>query len=140
MTSRLSFDAKNVKSPNFEAGVVKILAGKEATLTAAEKKCVVPLLRPCCGDPTTSSAALSLVERAKKRRKTGESLYIDCRFLCPTSNLCERFFSSAKFAQTDCRKSMLPQNFEAQMLLYFNMDLWGVNDVVVAMNGDTETE
>ncbi|RHY17778.1 hypothetical protein DYB32_010473 [Aphanomyces invadans] len=81
MTSRLACNSKNVKNPDFEVGVVKILAGRESSLTPGEKKCVASLLRPTNPASGKTVESLTLDQRAKKRAKPGESLYVDCRFL-----------------------------------------------------------
>ncbi|KAH9069274.1 hypothetical protein Ae201684P_004962 [Aphanomyces euteiches] len=83
----------------------------------------VPIDRPC------------LAERAKKRmKKTGDDKqFMDCRFIRPTSNICERLFSMAKLALTDRRRAMHPQTFEQQVFLKVNMAYWGVDDVIEIM-------
>ncbi|RHY38716.1 hypothetical protein DYB30_010454, partial [Aphanomyces astaci] len=74
---------------------------------------------------------MSLAERALKKKKVTRvtSGFMDFRFLCPTSNMCERFFSSTKLAIGDRRCSMTPKNFEEQMFLHANINLWTIEDV-----------
>jgi hypothetical protein len=80
---------------------------------------------------TSIENSFSLTERALKRKKNNvdNPKYIDLRFLRPTSNLCERFFSIAGFCLSSRRESILSSNFEIQMFLNINGDLWGVDDV-----------
>ena len=60
--------------------------------------------------------------------------YLDLRFIVPTSNLCERFFSVAGYALDDRRKRLLPSNLESQLFLNQNARLWGVEEVHNMMN------
>lgn len=79
---------------------------------------------------------LSFSERAMKRRKKHESqcgMYVDVRFSLPTSNLRERFFSTAGHALGDTRKNILPANFEIQIFLLMNSDLWNAEEVKPAI-------
>ncbi|RLN99162.1 hypothetical protein DYB28_009074 [Aphanomyces astaci] len=91
---RLGPDASVVEDPTFESGVVKVLQHMEAYV----------------GD----TDSMSMAARALKRRKLlqARSNYLDCRFLRPTSNMCERLFSMTKWAMTDRRRSVLRSNFE----------------------------
>ncbi|ETV82391.1 hypothetical protein H257_05043 [Aphanomyces astaci] len=83
-----------------------------------------------------------MASRAKKRRKMQQSCrgFMDCRFLRPTSNMCERLFSVTKWALTDRCQSMLPSNFEEQMFLHSNAFLWGIDDVKSVMEGVAQDE
>ena len=78
-----------------------------------------------------SQRKLSLLERTLKRRKMVGSAgkYIDTRFIVPTSNMVESFFSRAGYALNDRRRSLLPANLEAQMFLLANTGFWNVEDV-----------
>ncbi|KAG6957591.1 hypothetical protein JG688_00010895 [Phytophthora aleatoria] len=49
---------------------------------------------------------------------------MDVAFVPPTSNECERFFSSVKLVFNDLRQSMDPMTLEAVMCLGINRDLW----------------
>ncbi|RHY12878.1 hypothetical protein DYB25_012446 [Aphanomyces astaci] len=103
-----------------------------ARATSSTRRSCYTQMRPS----NPSDKPLTLAERAKKRKKTSheEFNYLDCRFLRPTSNMCERFFSLAKLALTDHRRAMTPQNFEQQMFLKVNNWLWYVSDLVKAMS------
>ncbi|RHY85750.1 hypothetical protein DYB26_013968 [Aphanomyces astaci] len=77
-------------------------------------------------------------ERALKRQRRvpSEGKFLDCRFIVPTSNICERFFSATKRAIGDHRCGLLPKNFESQMFLYANADMWGMDDVQKIMQAN----
>ncbi len=64
---------------------------------------------------------------------------MDLRFLLPTWNLCERFFSIAGHTLGDRRQNILPSNFEMQLFLYMNSSLWGLEDVNRAILDQEET-
>lgn len=133
---RLSSSADIVATEDFENAVVKIMNDEGNTLTASEKVAAVPLLKDVLEVPETNDANESLAQRALKRRKqvvrTADK-YLDLHFLCPTSNICERFFSKAGHALTDRRQSINPSSFEQQMFLHMNASLWGTSDVESAI-------
>ncbi|CAK4842573.1 unnamed protein product, partial [Aphanomyces euteiches] len=79
-----------VKNANFENEVVKILGQLQASMSDGEEKSVSHLL---VNDAATlsddqSDAMMSLVERSKVTANS----YMDCRFIQPMSNMCERLF------------------------------------------------
>lgn len=83
------------------------------------------------------SSDLPLAERVMKRRRlsrNAKSAYIDLRSLQATSNICERFFSTAGHALTIKRRCLLPSKFEAQLFLFSNKELWSIQDVHSAIN------
>lgn len=130
---RLNSNARIVHDPCFESGVLRIQEGQECDLKGDEKAAVSSLL---LGGSVLNEGELgpqSIIERASKRLRTDGTLqpsaYMDTRFLLPTSNLCERFFSIAGYAMTNRRKGILPSNLEAQLFLFMNRDLWGINDI-----------
>jgi len=55
--------------------------------------------------------------------------YLDLRFIVLTSNMCERLFSKAGCALSDRRKSLAPVNFEQQIYLHANANLWDLREV-----------
>ena len=64
---------------------------------------------------------------------TGTAGYVDMKFVPPTSNTLERFFSKAKFFLGDYRYRITPEHFEAQLFLNVNKDWWDqgtVQDVI----------
>ncbi|KAF0706983.1 hypothetical protein AaE_013834 [Aphanomyces astaci] len=142
---RLRPGASIIQDPHFEAGVVKVLMHMSPSLTDQERLSIARLaVTAGMGDDDRMSDAdcMSMASRAKKRRKMQQSCsgFMDCRFLRPTSNMCERLFSVTKWALTDRRQSMLPSNFEEQMFLHCNAFLWGIDDVKSVMEGVAQDE
>ena len=75
---------------------------------------------------------MSLAERALKKRRIAnatQSRYMDTRYIFPTSNICERLFSTAGFTLSDRRRRLLTCNFEMQIFLHVNSSYWGISDV-----------
>ena len=62
----------------------------------------------------------------KKRRlgSTKKEEFMNTNFLFPTSNIIERFFSSATFAFDDHRQRLLPIHLEEQLFLKINNKFW----------------
>ncbi|KAH9135203.1 hypothetical protein AeRB84_019283 [Aphanomyces euteiches] len=135
---RLSSLAEIVHYPDFESGIVKIQSREESLMSDGEIASVSTMVARACEHENAPAAAgeMSLAERALKRHRRDDtpSVYMDCRFILPTSNLCERFFSIAKHALGDRRGRLLPSNFEAQMFLHENVAYWGIDDVIAALN------
>ena len=63
--------------------------------------------RPC------SDFAVDLLKKRKLERKSSE--YMNAKIILPTSNLVERFFSTATYAYSDMRRNLLPYNLEMQL-------------------------
>ncbi|KAH9135418.1 hypothetical protein LEN26_006419 [Aphanomyces euteiches] len=100
-SSRLAPLATIVACPEFENVIVKILIGQDKKMNDGEKKSVCRLRRDANQDVDGTAAegtCLSLAERACIMMTKSEDNYVDVRFLRPTSNMCERFFSIAKHA------------------------------------------
>ncbi len=74
---------------------------------------------------------LSFVEQALKKRKVmvSESVYTDTRYIFPTTNLVERFFSKAGHTLDQRRHQITPANLEMQLFLHLNRSLWDITDV-----------
>ena len=77
-----------------------------------------------------------MIEQAGKNRRTSmvqSDLCIDPRFILPTTNTCERLLSVAGNALSDRRQEIHPANFEKQMFLKVNDELWKIeyiNEVI----------
>ena len=123
--------------PNFESAIVKIqklqLENKDLDLTRAEKAAVKHLLKPRAEEveEKEQSGACNISEAIRlinKRKTTSfraqDSDYIDCRFIRPTTNVCERLFSVSGYALTKNRQGLLPENLEMQLFLKANIHLW----------------
>ncbi|RHY05928.1 hypothetical protein DYB37_012316 [Aphanomyces astaci] len=129
--SRLGVDADIVHFQDFENAVVKIMNQSANTMSVGELESVGRLKSTAKPSSEAQDKPTTILERTKKKQKTmqDQSVYMDCRFIRPTSNMCERFFSWAKYALNDRRRGTSPQNFEQQMFLKVNSDLWDVSDV-----------
>lgn len=136
--NRLSESAGIVLHPDFERGVTKVQENRIGELTIAESSAIQCLKIEMGEESESSSPPLTILERAAKRVRMSTTcavqIYSDTRFIVPTSNVCERFFSTAGHALSDRRKSILPSNFEAQLFLNFNWSLWGIEDVNGVIN------
>lgn len=135
LNSHCGKNASIIHSVDFENTIVKILDGKESDLCEKEKDSVVNL-KLNISPVETETAALSkpnfaadLLKRRKMEKTNSNSAYMNCKFLRPTSNMVERFFSLAKFTYNDLRKKLLPYNLEMQLFLNLNGHLW--NDRLV---------
>jgi len=99
--SRLSPDADIVHHSALGSGIVKIIERNFSMMTRDELASTACLrIEAGTTDTPTVANELSMVERASKRVKieNSTSAYMDCRFIVPTSNMCERIFSTAGFA------------------------------------------
>ncbi|ETO81185.1 hypothetical protein F444_04449, partial [Phytophthora nicotianae P1976] len=104
MKARLVANAAIVNYPNLESGLVKLQRGE--ALTAAEKVAYKSV-------EAVEEQRDLIVKEAFKRRKVAKlAAYEDVAFIPPTSNECERFFSSVKLVYTDLRKRMEPEKLE----------------------------
>ncbi|ETM34740.1 hypothetical protein L914_18230 [Phytophthora nicotianae] len=104
------------------------LSGRKEQLSAAERADFRRTGRDVTEETSpTQAAQLSLVQQAFKKRKVSKrSLYADVAFIPPTSNECERFFSSVKLVYSDLRKRLDVSTLEVLMFLMYNSDLWDV--------------
>ena len=106
----------------------------ENELSDNEKEAVILLKLPNSNLPTDTNSETSIDFAAtllKKRKiETAGSQYMNVKFILPTSNLVERFFSSATYSFGDLRQSLLPMNLEMQLFLKINQRFW--NEQIVA--------
>lgn len=122
-----------VKSPDFENGIVKVLFGEEAKLTAKEEAALARL-RVTESDREEPEERLSFAERLLKGGvRTKKSKYIDLAWIPATSNEVERLFSRAGLVLSERRRSMHPMTLEILMFLEYNDRLWNANTVAEAM-------
>ena len=130
-------DATIVKSPAFERGVKKIQDEDEKNLTLEEKLAVKNLRRSVNADTEsdeTDSGDFASEILKKKRKVAAKSSYIDTRFIQPTSNMVERFFSSSGFAASELRQNISPVHLEEQLYLKANKRFWNVQLVNEVFN------
>ena len=75
---------------------------------------------------TNSETSIDFAATLLKKRKIEKagSQYMNVKFILPTSNLVERFFSSATYSFGDLRQSLLPMNLEMQLFLKINQRFW----------------
>ncbi|RHZ18021.1 hypothetical protein DYB31_006517 [Aphanomyces astaci] len=133
----LSRSANIVQQPNFENGVCKIQNPLSGQMSVGESESVGGL-RVAPLEAAVADKHETYAERALKRQRRvpSEGKFLDCRCIVPTSNICERFFSATKRAIGDHRCGLLPKNFESQMFLYANADMWGMDDVQKIMQAN----
>lgn len=58
-----------------------------------------------------------------------EQKYFDVRSIVATSNMFERLFFKAEYFLSDRLKGIMPANFEPQIVLHLNADLWTVEEI-----------
>ena len=101
--SRLSITKNIFHTPMFDLALLKIQTGMQEESTEEEKLAVKFLL---LNIPTSNSIqeskeieSSSFAERLLKRRKLDDwkPMNIDTRFIIPTTNMAERFFSKAGY-------------------------------------------
>ena len=148
--TRISADSDIVHNKTFERAIVKIQKGSVGELITEEMKSVevLQIVRSNSAPQSKYPAKIeSLAERALKRQKLDDTAgnqsdakYMDLRFIVPTSNICERLFSKAGYGLDSRRQNTLPSNFELQMFLHANNDLWGIKEVNDLLTKETNTD
>ena len=135
MATHLAADASIIHCPLFESALMKIQDFCEDSLSEAESNAVLAFKKPESqienqGSPVDSMAH-EIIKRRKIEKKSShpESKYFKTKFLLPSSNLVERFFSIAGFAFNDYRQRLDPTNLEMQMFLKLNKKLWDAETV-----------
>lgn len=139
MKYHLSSDGGVVHSPEFENAIVKVIDDDINSLTSTEEKLLEPFRQTNntsirVGESPVKPDTPYALQGLKRKRKVMNNVFIDMRFIPPTSNIVERLFSSARLTLTDYRKSMSPYTFECVMFLKVNRKLWDsslVSNVVV---------
>ena len=125
---KLGTNAKIIHSPKFESAIVKIQEKMHDTLDDEELAAVAVLKKEVILTQTRSDEQENSVAEFMKRRKMTKAEhdngYIETRFLLPTSNLLERFFSVSGLAYDDFRQNMTPMNLEMQLFLKTNKRFW----------------
>ena len=98
----LSSNADIIHSKTFESALVKIIDNREHELFLKEKESVNKLLKQSEITPVSTDHDLDFASKLLKKRKleemSSDSRYVNCRFLVPTSNITERFFSASGYA------------------------------------------
>ena len=145
MKKYLDVNATIIHNPVFETAICKIQEGKENTLGVEEEGQIDVLKRSCdvveiqniSAEDEDDFASHLLKKRKIEKRRSGESReskYLSTKFLLPTSNILERFFSKADYAFSDYRQRLLPQNLEMQLFLNVNSRFWDEKTVSKCLN------
>ena len=137
----IGLDAPRILNSDFENGLVAVQRGQFLNMTAREaEECFHLRQRDAIGvpeaTPNISKAALDIIQARRRRRITTCSRYSDIRYIRPTSNIVERFFSKAKRAAT-YRESLSSLTFEMQLFLNENSKYWNkstLNQVIYRQN------
>ncbi|KAG3133954.1 hypothetical protein PI126_g18918 [Phytophthora idaei] len=139
-STQLLATSRLVKSPDFENGVVKVLARKVRALTRTEKSAVAKLLgstesyevvEDADGSPTkrySAEAALSEGEPAAS--------VANMKWVPPTSNDVERLFSRAGIVYSRLRRSLNPMTLETILFLQYNRGMWDASAVAQAVENN----
>ena len=132
-----------VQLPVFENAVCKLQKGQQSDLTEGEKDEISILLIRSVSQPEDvrivneeEDFASSIIKRRRQEceTKSPDRMYIDTRFLLLTSNILERFFSTADIRYSDIRQFLLPQNLETQLFLMINKKFWTLDVVEKCIN------
>lgn len=130
--TRLSPTASIVHDKWFESGIAKIQEGRSAALNIMESTAVHKFKKNNLGKVSFDDNE-SIVVRACKQQKLDltavHASYKDVRYILPTSNMCERFFSIAGHTVSSRRQNILPSNLESQLFLAINQSMWNIADV-----------
>eukprot|EP00171_Calliarthron_tuberculosum_P021824 IDg21824t1 len=133
---RLSATARIIRDHSFESGVCKLQVRRygdrnldEVEATSCLRVEEVESISGSSG--RNASIGLSFAEKCLQDAigDSNPENFLDVRFIVPTSNICERLFSTAGNTLRDRRKSISPMNLEIQLFLHINSDLWGISDV-----------
>ena len=97
----IATNSPKIRDPNFETGVYKLQNDMANGLNAEEafacRRLAIPNeIPPAPIAQDAENEMQALIREHKRRRMENNPGYIDTRFIRPTSNLCERFFSKAK--------------------------------------------
>lgn len=140
---RLGSDAPIVHSPLFETAVCKVLSFNEESLSRQEKEAIKRfLIDEDTADENPEDAdsdqdwAQRLIDGAVsvKRQRVEKSRYRPMSHVSPTSNICERLFSTAKIIMRPHRKHMSPFHLEMLLFLRCNKELWNETLVEACLN------
>ena len=112
-----------------------MLATEEAQSVQKLKKQVVEQPEGSNSQDSDSDFASLLIKKRRLQLSSQKvSEYESLKFLLPTSNILERFFSSATYSFSDLRQKLLPMNLEMQLFLKVNEKFWDENLVSQALN------
>ncbi|DAZ95148.1 TPA: hypothetical protein N0F65_009857, partial [Lagenidium giganteum] len=128
-----------VHQPHFENGLLKLQAKKEADMTREEIEACDRFLAPStCAHASTADSVIEDYN-ATVTSQQRESQFVSVDWIPPTSNACERLFSTAGNILRDQRKSMHPFTFEAIVMLKYNKEPWSATTVQKLMQGSSSS-
>ncbi|KAG6949983.1 hypothetical protein JG687_00014514, partial [Phytophthora cactorum] len=136
--TQLSVTSELVKFPEFENGVVKVLAGKVRALTRTDKAAVVKLL-----GSTNPSKAEEDADGSPKKRSFAEAALskeapttsvAHLKSVPPTSNDISRLFSRAGIMYLRLRLSLNSMTLETIPSLWYNRGMWDASAVAQAVD------
>lgn len=124
-------DARVVKHPHFESGVIKVQNGQESQLTKEEKVALEPFLLHYQGevedltedgDEKIDNYAIQASRKIKRRRMADSlaSMYQDLSFVIAVTNDCERLFSKVGRTYSPLRGKLEIVSLESQLLVLSN--------------------
>ena len=125
--NHLHSDSSVVKCVDFENAIVKIQDSNEDKMTGSEKLTVQDLEIETVEVSSKENVVPDdfAFQILKKRAKMDcKSKYVNTKFLLGTSNIVERFFSTAGLSYTDYRQSLTPAHLEEQLFLKLNHRFW----------------
>lgn len=110
--------------------MIKTKEGKASILNDVSALCGLEMKnRNSVSFENDDSIVLGVCKRPKNDLVKSLYSYGNSRYIVPTSNLCDRFFSKAGYALNSRRMSVLPSNIGAQMFFQANRESWNVADV-----------
>ena len=128
----------------FEMGVLKIIEGKEATMSEAEKQAMERFKLKSKGvegqdgavEEANINPMLADILRAKRRRMKESylSTYMNLEWIPPTTTDCERLFSKCKTIFTEHRQNMTPEMLELLIYHVANRSWWDIHSVAAVVN------
>ncbi|RAW21327.1 hypothetical protein PC110_g22231 [Phytophthora cactorum] len=140
-STQLSATSGLVKFPDFENGVVKVLAGKVQALTRTEKVAVAKLL-----GSTEPSEAEEDADGSPKKRYFAEAALSEeapttsvanLKWVPPAWNDVERLFSRAGIVYSRLRRSLNPMTLETILFLQYNRGMWDASAVAQAVESNS---
>lgn len=132
----------------FEMGVVKIIEGKESTMSETEKQAMecfklknrVVEEQNEVIEEANRNPMLVDIEQAMRRRMNEASLaaaaseYMNLEWIPPTTNDCERLFSKCKTIFTEQRQNMTPEMLELLIYHVANRSWWDIHSTAAVVN------
>ena len=129
--------------PDFETGIAKTQSGSEQTMTPAEKHAGKSFQKDAnqgyesdlSVDSGKEEFFLREFERAKRQKtkeSSGQSDYIDCKFITGSAAVVESLWSMYDAFNCKRRSGMSPIMVEMILFPKKNKDLWGIEDVARA--------